>query len=49
MGLKDRDKMKVKQRVKRRKKRRKLEAKGVNPDDIYWGSVYVGHHEKSSE
>lgn len=49
MGLKDRNKMKVNQRVKRRKKRLKLLKKGLNPDDYYLGSLYVGHDLKSAE
>ncbi len=43
MGLKDRRKIALKHKVKRHKKRRKLAEKGLNPDDYYSGSVYVGH------
>ena len=42
MGLKERNKNKVKHGLKRRKNRQKLAKKGLNPDDFYSGGYYVG-------
>lgn len=49
MGLKDRKKVKVKQKVKRHKKRLKMLAKGLDPNEFYFGQYYIGRKETISE
>lgn len=47
MGLKERNKIKLKQKIKRQKKRKKLAKQGLDPDEYYYGGVYVGYKEAS--
>ncbi|MFH1395251.1 MAG: hypothetical protein ABIH09_03755 [Candidatus Omnitrophota bacterium] len=49
MGLKDRIKIKNKHKLKRQKKRQKLIKKGLNPDDFFKGSFYIGHARKTAK
>lgn len=46
MGLKDKNKIRVKQKNKRKKKAEKLADKGKDPSNYYYDGVYIGERKE---
>lgn len=46
MGIKKQRQIKQRQRTRRKQRRQKMKAKGLNPDDFYYGRFYLKSDKK---